>query len=582
MKMISALLMVPFVTLLSCEGYKLNSPGRMIRTIPTSKMYGIRMTSTDEDVKTYSNTPYAAPSSVPCLALTSRWRKCTKQVATVGPASNNIDMLEKLFLSGVDVFRLNFSHGEHAEKGKLVQMIREVEAKYNHPIGILADLQGPKLRVGVFEKEKVILVEGQLFKFDLKDEAGDSYRVRLPHPEILNTLRTGDVILLDDGKLRMKVVETTIQPDGSGDVTCEVLVGGSLSNRKGVNTPTIVLPISPMTPKDRRDLDFILTLDVDWVALSFVQRPQDILEMREIVGDRLKIMAKLEKPSAINYLDEIVDVADGCMVARGDLGVETNPWDVPVIQKRIVETCKLLGKPVIVATQMMESMIESPTCTRAEASDCATAIFDSADGVMLSAESAAGRYPVESVSMQQRIIEKVESDEVYIDGLNRFAVDSAVQGSKDMTTNAMVLAARQAASLSKSKAILAYTAKGGTVTRIARLRPTVPIVAVTTDWKTARWLTMVWGVYSVIVPPPSKSDEFNFSAELRKGCDAAVARGYADPERDLFTVTAGLPWGNVGTTNVVRIVCAAGPDYWIEGSTGKAKLSENAVAIDKK
>lgn len=293
----------------------------------------------------------------------------------IGPASNTFEMIEKLFLSGADIFRLNFSHGEHSEKAKLVDVIRAVEAKYGHPIAILADLQGPKLRVGTFAKDKVTLVSGQTFTFDLSDEPGDSYRVKLPHTEILSTLRAGDTLLLDDGKLRMKVIETTYAVNQA--VKCEVIIGGALSNRKGVNTPSIVLPISPLTPKDRKDLEFALTLEIDWVALSFVQKPDDIRELKALTKDRVKCMAKLEKPSAIANLDEIVDLCDGVMVARGDLGVEMNPWDVPVIQKRIVETCKLLGKPVVIATQMMESMIENPTPTRAEASDCATAIFDS-------------------------------------------------------------------------------------------------------------------------------------------------------------------------------------------------------------
>ena len=341
-----------------------------------------------------------------------RFRKATKQLATLGPASSSFEMIEKLFLSGADIFRLNFSHGEHAQKAELVATIRAVEKKYNHPIAILADLQGPKLRVGTFANDaKVQLVEGQKFIFDMKEVPGDNTRVRLPHPEILNTLRVGDFLLLDDGKLKMKALETTMATKGeaAGEVTCEVVIGGALSNRKGVNTPTIILPISPMTPKDRKDLEFILTLDVDWVALSFVQKPEDMDELRALAGKKLRLMAKLEKPSAIDFLDDIVSRSDGIMVARGDLGVEMNPWDVPVIQKQIVETCKLLGKPCVIATQMMESMIENPTPTRAEASDCATAIFDSADAVMLSAESAAGKYPVESVTMQQLIINKVRT-----------------------------------------------------------------------------------------------------------------------------------------------------------------------------
>ena len=321
-----------------------------------------------------------------------------------------------------------------------------------------------------------MLVEGQTFSFDLSEELGDSYRVRLPHPEILNTLRQGDILLLDDGKLKMRVISSSMAEDrDDGKVDCEVLVGGKLSNKKGVNTPSIILPISPLTPKDLKDLDYILGLDVDWVALSFVQTPEDIAEIKSIIKSsssksKPRVMAKLEKPSAIDYLDEIVDLSDGIMVARGDLGVEMNPWDVPVIQRRIVETCKIYGKPCVIATQMMESMIENPTPTRAEASDCAIAVFDSADAVMLSAESAAGKYPIEAVTMQQLIINKVEQDEVYRDNLDRFAQDTTLRLSTDAVNTAITLAARQVADISKSKAIVAFTSSGGTVMRVSNFK----------------------------------------------------------------------------------------------------------------
>ena len=383
--------------------------------------------------------------SVGVTVLESRFRKSTKQLATLGPASNTVEMIEKLFLSGADIFRLNFSHGEHSEKAKLVDMIRAVEKKYNHPIAILADLQGPKLRVGTFENDaKVILEDGQKFTFDLKDIPGNKQRVRLPHPEILNTLKAGDTLLLDDGKLRMKVLSTTMDPKEpqKGEVVCEVVIGGALSNRKGVNTPSIILPISPLTPKDRKDLEFALTLEIDWVALSFVQKPEDIKELKALTGPKLKVMAKLEKPSAVgDKLEEIVRLSDGIMVARGDLGVEMNPWDVPIIQKQIVDSCKFNGKPCVIATQMMESMIENPTPTRAEASDCATAIFDSSDAVMLSAESAAGRYPIESVTMQQLIINRIEGDSAFRGNLDRFAIQVS-QKEKDAVTSAIAIAAR--------------------------------------------------------------------------------------------------------------------------------------------
>jgi len=523
-------------------------------------------------------TQTAPAVSYPIEVLPRRFRKSTKQLATLGPASNSVEMIEKLFLSGADIFRLNFSHGEHAEKARLVDMIRSVEKKYNHPICILADLQGPKLRVGIFEDDKVVLVTGQKFTFDLKEELGSAYRVRLPHPEILNTLGPGDTLLLDDGKLKMKVIETTMKAKGAdGSVTCEVVIGGNLSNKKGVNTPSIVLPISPLTPKDRKDLEYLLTLDVDWVALSFVQRPEDIVELRGLSGKKVKIMAKLEKPSGIDYLDEIVNLADGIMVARGDLGVEMNPWDVPIIQKRIVETCKLLGKPVVIATQMMESMIDNPTPTRAEASDCATAVFDSSDAVMLSAESAAGKYPIESVTMQQLIINKVETDEVFQDNLDRFVQDSTLRMTKDATTTAITMAARQVADISKSKVILAFTASGGTVLRVSKLRPKVPVIAACYNWETARQLAMVWGVYPIIIDTPN--GEFNLRDELEKACKVINEKGFCDPTKDLITVTAGLPFGIPGTTNVCRVMSAAGPEYWFDenGKVSRMDQSTNVV-----
>lgn len=498
--------------------------------------------------------------------LPGRFRKSTKQLATLGPASNTEEMIEKLFLSGADIFRLNFSHGEHSEKAKLVTMIRSVEKKYNHPIAILADLQGPKLRVGTFENDqKVLLEDGQRFTFDMKDIPGNTKRVRLPHPEILNTLKAGDTLLLDDGKLRMKVLSTTMnkQDPLAGEVACEVEIGGYLSNRKGVNTPSIILPISPLTPKDRKDLDFALTLEIDWVALSFVQKPEDIAELKALTGTKLRVMAKLEKPSAVGVnLEAIVKLSDGIMVARGDLGVEMNPWDVPIIQKRIVDACKFAGKPCVIATQMMESMIENPTPTRAEASDCATAVFESADAVMLSAESAAGKYPIESVTMQQLIINKIESDANFRDNLDRFAIQVA-QKEKDAVTSAITIAARTVADLSKSKALIAFTSSGGTVLRMAKLRPNVPIIAACYNVEIARQLALVWGVYPVVVEKPTK---FGLKEEVTKICKLACDKGFADPSKDLFTVTAGLPFGTIGTSNYLRVVAAAGPEYWFDAN----------------
>jgi len=546
----------------------------VVKRIIKPSLYGkSRLCMTATAVPKITDTSNKYPIDV----ISRRFKKSTKQLATLGPASNNVEMIEKLFLSGADIFRLNFSHGEHAEKAKLVDMIRSVEKKYNHPIAILGDLQGPKLRVGMFEDDKVTLVQGQKFTFDMKEELGSAYRVRLPHPEILNTLRPGDTLLLDDGKLRMKVLETSMAAKGTeGQVTCEVMVGGTLSNKKGVNTPSIVLPISPLTPKDRKDLEFILTLDIDWVALSFVQKPEDMVEFRQLAGKKIKLMAKLEKPSAIDFLDEIVDLSDGIMVARGDLGVEMNPWDVPVIQKRIVETAKVLGKPVVIATQMLESMIDNPTPTRAEASDCATAIFDSADAVMLSAESAAGKYPIESVTMQQLIINKVETDEVYRDGLNKFAEDRSMRMSKDATTTAITMAARQVADISNSKCILAFTSSGGTVLRVAKIRPNVPIIAACYSIRTARQLALCWGVYPILIDKPT--GDYNLRNEIEKACKIINEKKICS-EKDFITVTAGLPFGIPGTTNVIRVISAKGPDFWYDEDGKSLKSYSQATFI---
>lgn len=378
--------------------------------------------------------------------MSQRWRKKTKQLATLGPASSDFEMIEKLFLAGADVFRLNFSHGEHAQKKELLDIIRAVEHKHDHPIAILGDLQGPKLRVGQFANpDGELLVQGQIFRFDLDEyNLGTNERVLLPHPEIIEASEVGHVLLIDDGKVKVRVVGK-----GPGYLDTEVEVPGKIKDKKGVNTPDSILQISCLTPKDRADLEYMLGIGVDWVALSFVQRPEDIVEIQSLISEqnpigahRPHVMAKIEKPSCFDgdSLQKIVELCDGIMVARGDLGVECAPEDVPILQKQIIDECREQGKPVVVATQMLESMIESPTPTRAEASDVATAIYDGADAIMLSAESAAGAFPEESVTMQQRIINRVEGDPHYDRYLQSF---EPLQ--EDTSASAIIDAARQIA-----------------------------------------------------------------------------------------------------------------------------------------
>jgi len=517
-------------------------------------------------------------AAVPKLA--QRWRKSTKQLATLGPASSSKEMIEKLFLAGADVFRLNFSHGSQEQKKELLIMIREIEEKYSHPIAILGDLQGPKLRVGEFsDPNGVMLTQGQIFRLDLDSALGDGTRVQLPHPEIIEASEIGHVLLIDDGKVKLVVAGK-----GQGYLDCNVEVEGKISNRKGVNTPDSVLDISPLTPKDRSDLEYMLGIGVDWVALSFVQRPEDMREIHALIDEKLPsgafkpcVMAKIEKPSCFigDSLKEIVELCDGIMVARGDLGVECAPEDVPLLQKEIIDESRRQGKPVVVATQMLESMIESPTPTRAEASDVATAIYDGADAIMLSAESAAGKYPEEAVAMQQRIINRVESDAHY-----KNVLASNQPEPENTPTDAIITAAKQIADTVKAKSIVCFSLRGSTVLRAAKGRPSVPILGISPFKETARQLSLSWGVYPELPKTGtyfSNVDEdeiFNyeknvveeapddFDLVLRNACRAALKKGLVNDPNDLLVVTAGIPFGTPGAANVIRVVPAAGPSCW--------------------
>jgi pyruvate kinase len=465
-----------------------------------------------------------------------RYRKA-KIVATLGPSSSTPEMLANLFKAGVDVFRLNFSHGSHDDHQRSIKNIRELEKKVDRPIGILMDLQGPKLRVGKFANQQITLNPGDQFRFDLDETPGDKSRVNLPHPELYACLKKGAELLLDDGKLRLTVLSW-----GNDYIDTKVIIGGVLSDRKGLNVPGIMLPISALTLKDRTDLKFGLAQGVDWVALSFVQRPEDIIEAQELIKDKARIIAKLEKPMAIQHLREIIDLADGIMVARGDLGVEMAPEDVPSIQKRIIRESRDAGKPVIVATQMLDSMIINPSPTRAEASDVATAIYDGVDAVMLSAESASGKYPVEAVSMMDRIIIRVEQDDVYAQML-----DATCPPPLPTIADAITTAARHVAHAIEIAAIVTFTDSGATPLRAARERPTVPIIATTPTSTTARRLTLVWGIHPVLMP-----DIHKFSEMVNKGCKVAIEQQFAR-QGELIIMIAGVPFAVSGGTNILRI-----------------------------
>lgn len=460
-----------------------------------------------------------------------------KIVATLGPASSTPEMIGKLYAAGVDVFRLNASHGTHDLHRQNIQTIRALEKTCGRPIAILFDLQGPKLRVGTFAEGSVDLTVGSAFILDQQDVPGDINRVRLPHPEIYQALKAGEHLLLDDGKIRLLVESVT-----TDEIKTRVVVGGVLSNRKGVNVPGTALPISALTKKDREDLVFGLEEGVDWIAISFVQRVEDVREAKALINKRALLISKLEKPQAIDHLESIVEESDAIMVARGDLGVEMPPEDVPILQRKIIQVCRQKGKPVVVATQMLESMIHSPTPTRAEASDVATAIYEDADAVMLSAESAAGEYPVESVEMMRRVISRVESDPSYTEmGANRFRPDEA------SPTHAITLAAKAVASEIGARAIAAFTSSGGTAFRAAQARPACPILGITPSLQVSRQLNLVWGVY------PLMSEEVNnFAEAVACASHLAEREGFAG-KGDQIVLTAGVPFKQSGSTNILRI-----------------------------
>ena len=460
-----------------------------------------------------------------------------KIVATLGPASNDYEMIKRLHEAGADVFRLNMSHGGHDEIRERHRIIREIERELESPIAILADLQGPKLRVGVFTNEEEELVEGQKFRFDLDETAGTNARVCLPHPEIFKALEDGTTLLVNDGKIRLKV-ETC----GADFADCIVTAGGAISNRKGVNVPEVVLPLAALSDKDRADLEFVCQLGVDWIALSFVQRAADVEEAKALIGGRAAVLSKIEKPSAVTSFDEILAVSDGIMVARGDLGVELPVQNVPPIQKRLVRRCRAAAKPVIVATQMLESMIESPMPTRAEVSDVATAIYEGADAIMLSAESAAGQYPVEAVSTMNNVAVEVESDPTY-----REIIEASRVVKRESVADGIVAAAREIAESTDIKAICCFTQSGTTALLTARERPRVPIIALTSLRGTARRLALSWGTNCIMTGELER-----FKQAVVNAARAAQSAGYATAA-DQIVVTAGVPFNVPGTTNILRV-----------------------------
>jgi pyruvate kinase len=479
-----------------------------------------------------------------------RGRK-VKILATIGPASRSPEMLERLVRAGADAFRLNMSHGAHADHEAAIIAIRALEKQYGKPIAILADLQGPKLRVGTFKDGQAVIRHSGHFTLDRDETPGDENRVCLPHPELFGIMERGQRLLINDGKIRLKVLEAD-----ENRILCSAEVGGVISDRKGVNVPDAEVPIPALTEKDRRDLAFATEHGADWIALSFVQRPEDIAEARKLIGSRnVAICAKIEKPQAVHRLDEIIELADGIMVARGDLGVELEPFEVPPLQKRIVNAARRAGKPVIVATQMLESMIESPSPTRAEVSDVANAVYDGADAVMLSAESAAGAWPEESVAMMDRIAVQVERDEGYKARV-RF-LDTPPDAT---TSDALAHSCMTIADTVPISAITVFTASGSTARRVARERPATPMLVLTPSVRTARRVALLWGAHAVVT-----KDIGSFEEMIGKGRRMALRHGFAQGGSKLI-VLAGVPFGTPGATNLLHVVTVTGDELERHGS----------------
>lgn len=496
--------------------------------------------------KAVRNVAAAEDAIMPHKRAITRRDRATKIVATVGPASNSEERLEALFRAGVDVFRLNFSHGTQADHGAVLDRIRRLEKAMNRPIGVIADVQGPKLRIGRFTEGAIAIAPGDVLAFDADIERlGEGKRVPIPHPDILEALPIGATVLCDDGKVRLKVVGKS-----AGHLEAQVVAGTRLSNNKGFNIPDVVLPMSPLTEKDRSDLEFACAAGVEWIALSFVQRPADIHEARELIRGRAAVMLKIEKPSAVEHLTELVELADAIMVARGDLGVEISLAEVPALQRRMIAEARKYGRPVIVATQMLESMIQAPVPTRAEVSDVATAVYEGTDCVMLSAETAAGQYPVEAVSVMDDIIRHVERDPGYRKVLGASEADWG-----ETIGDAVIKASYQAAVAVDAAALVAFTLSGTTGLRAARERPEIPILGLTSQLDTARRLALSYGVHAVHM----KEDIHSFGDMVDTAVRTTVVQGLGRPG-DRLAICAGVPFAQPGTTNIMRITIIGADD----------------------
>ena len=460
-----------------------------------------------------------------------------KILATLGPASDSVEMITKLVTAGADLFRINMSHASHDLFDQTVQTIRQVEKDLARPLGILVDLQGPKIRIGTFEEGAIELETGDTINLDRNEAPGNRNRVYLPHPEVFAAIAPGHRLLLDDGKIQLRAEKIA-----NDHIRCITVHGGRLSNKKGVSVPDSLLDMSAMTDKDRTDLTHALTREIDWVALSFVQRPEDITDIRKITRGQVGVMAKIEKPQAVERLDAIIKLCDAIMIARGDLGVEMPLEEVPGLQKRMIRMARQYGKPVVVATQMLESMISAPVPTRAEVSDVSIAVFEGADAIMLSAESASGEFPVQAVQTMDRVAIAVEHDPNYLSIIR-------AQAAKPQPTaaDAISAATRQTAETLDLSAIVTYTSSGSTGLRAARERPSRPIIALSPKISTVRRLSLVWGLHCI-----QTEDAHDLEDMVDRACAIACSEGFARPG-DRIAITAGVPLRTSGSTNMLRI-----------------------------
>lgn len=502
--------------------------------------------------------------------------KKTKIVCTIGPASQSKEVFTELVKSGLNIARLNFSHGNHEEHLERIKMIKEVRKELDIPVAILLDTKGPEIRTGDFENESVELVEGQEFTLTTEVIKGDNEKCHITYSELPGDVNKGDRILIDDGLIELEVIEV---PDDK-NIRCLVKNGGTVKNKKGVNVPGVKINLPAITPKDTSDIEFGIKNGIDFIAASFIRKAEDVYEIRRILekndADYIQIISKIENQEGVDNIDEIIEVSDGIMVARGDLGVEIPTEKIPMAQKMMINKCNRAGKPVITATQMLDSMMRNPRPTRAEVTDVANAIYDGTDAIMLSGETAAGKYPVESVKTMANIAMTTEQS------LDFEAILKKNGAMKETSvTYAISHATCTTAYDLGASAIISATSSGFTARMVSKFRPKAPIIAATTSEKILRRMLLSWGVYPVLIKEVNSTDEI-FELSINK----AMEDGYIN-NGDLVVITAGVPVGVAGATNLIKVhivgeILIKGTGVGNNAASGKICTGNNAKEISNK